>query len=73
MSNDPYYTIQAAIIQAAATIAANMPPPGQSELDRAKGEDKKEKLLDAYQERFSMTYSELAKYLLPPQGLSGND
>lgn len=63
MKSDHYYQIQAAIIQAAATLASALPPPDQSEVNRALGESQKDKLLSVYEERFSMAYYRLRDYL----------
>ncbi len=54
--SEGYYQIQAAIIQAAATLAAGMPKPGVPELQRIKAPDEKTKLMEVYQERFQMAY-----------------
>lgn len=53
---DPYYQIQAAIIQAAATLAAGMPEPTAKEINEALGNDHKDKLVSLYTERFSMAF-----------------
>jgi hypothetical protein len=51
--NEIYYHTQAALIQAAATLAAGMPQPAEKD---------KDKLVEIYSERFSMAYRELSKW-----------
>lgn len=54
--SDGYYQIQAAIIQAAATLAAGMPAPTAAQLIRTTAQDEKDRLMEVYQERFQMAY-----------------
>lgn len=79
--SDGYYQIQAAIIQAAATLAASMPAPTSAQLRETVAHDEKGKLMEVYQERFQMAHKAITDVVMavmehfpePPSDLEDED